>query len=273
MKEHEDISSVFLEKQITGLEEANLMNDLDQHHVCCNRKRSIITNMRSNYGMLRLKADSEEIELPVTLIDVEDTELNNNDTHELHFLNIHTDKMDSATVEDVISFMYRSADTIEEQHDELNKRIATRRGLSRNMIGLVRDDIIYSTAPAYMIRLCEALEIGKIYDNLTKMVGDVGLENVKSKWLNIITKSRDTALDTLSIEREEAIKEGDDLTLEEITVISEMLNNVPVDTEDVISRYKDAEQIISYWPPLLLPAPSFVLPQNLYDRFIVKNDK
>jgi hypothetical protein len=271
---HTDIPSIFRDKKVPGSEEAIMMNDLEQHHVCCNRKRAFINNMESNYGMLRLKTDNEELELPATLIDVEwGDKMNDNDSHKLYFLNIHTNKMESTEVEDVITFTYKIADTRADQYDELNRRIASRRGLSRNMTGKVKDDIIYSTAPVYMIRLTESLQLGKTYADLTKMVGDVGLSVIKNKWLDIITKSRDTALETLSIEREEAIKEGDDLTLEEINVISEMLNGVVDETRDILAQYKDAEQIISYWPPLLLPAPSFVLPPDLYHRYLTKNDK
>lgn len=271
MNDTEESPSVFKDIQITGQEEAVMMNDLDDHYVCCNRKRVYVDSMKNNYGMLRVTRDGSELSIPATLIDVSNCdELNDNDRHEIHYLNIHTGDMECVDIESTVEFTYTVSDTTEDQHEEMNRTLASRRGLSRNITGEVREKIMYSTAPVYMIRLAVVLQTDKIYDNFGMMLTDLGIDNIKDRWIEVVKVSRNSAQKTLAIEKEDAIKENDDLTFAEIEVIEDMLDKVIKETREVLKGFKDPEQVVSYWPPILLPAPSYVLPPDVYQRYLSK---
>ena len=264
------IQGIFLDQEISIEEEIKLINKLDDHHVCCNKKRTFCCDMNMNYGMLRVTSiEGLEQLIPSTLITVDDSkccELNDNDGHNIHFKNIFTDEIECCEIEDIVSFEYTVNDDQSEQLANITKYIDNRKEVSIKLTGGVRSDIVYSTATDYMLKLCIALDVEMLYTSLTSLCSDVGIADLRSMWLKLISNKTDTAINTLIIEREEAVNDKDELTIEEIDVISGMLEELVKSTETTLSTFNDPTQIFSYWPALLLPAPQYVLSTDRYER-------
>lgn len=77
-------------------------------------------------------------------------------------------------------------------------------------------------------------------------------------WMDKIREARDVALKELD-ELEEEAKNDDTLEtddLEDIETIKQMFRDIPQDTD--LSQYDSIEQLIQFWPSLLLPAPLLI---------------
>ena len=85
-------------------------------------------------------------------------------------------------------------------------------------------------------------------------ISDEVMENIRSKWLDIIRKYRNNALASLDEEEKLAIAEDDQLGIEEIGVIKQMLKDLPADV-DYLKDKTTVKSIIDFWPALLLPRP------------------
>ncbi len=96
--------------------------------------------------------------------------------------------------------------------------------------------------------LCVVFEIENIDDLHNKDVS-----SVKTVWLDLIRRYRNTALMFLDSELE---GEGDSETVQEIEAVKQLLRDIPQD--NTLNEFNTIDEVISFWPVLLLPAPDFV---------------
>jgi len=83
-------------------------------------------------------------------------------------------------------------------------------------------------------------------------------EDLKPKWLKLISSYQQKAIDMLTLEKEECKLSGDIDDVEEIDVILQLLDDLTEEIEEELSPLNCIKDILSYWPPLLLPAPNFI---------------
>ena len=113
--------------------------------------------------------------------------------------------------------------------------------------GYLKGNVIGNAAQAF------GISRKQYFDNLEGDDSAVDMAACKDRWLNIIRIYRDDALAMLDGEEAEAKSENDSEALEEIEIIKQMLRDLPGDVD--LSSYSTLEDLITYWPPLLLPAP------------------
>ena len=82
------------------------------------------------------------------------------------------------------------------------------------------------------------------------------LKITRAIWSNIIRTYRNRALSQLDVEFQMALEKNEKDGIEEIGVIRQMLRDLPHDMN--IEKFETVEQIVSFWPTILLPAPDFV---------------
>ena len=96
--------------------------------------------------------------------------------------------------------------------------------------------------------LCVVFEVNEIGDLYKKKLTDV-----KATWLDLIRRYRNHALSFLDTEQNE---ETDKETNEEIEAVKQLLRDIPQDNS--LEEFKTIDDVVSFWPVLLLPAPDFV---------------
>ena len=84
------------------------------------------------------------------------------------------------------------------------------------------------------------------------------LPEVKNAWIDIIRHYRNLALTAMDKERTAAEDADDSEAIIEIDIIAQMLRDLPETESLVLDQFRDFSSIISYWPPILLPAPYFL---------------
>ena len=77
--------------------------------------------------------------------------------------------------------------------------------------------------------------------------------DVKNTWLHLIRRYRTHALSFLDTEQKE---ETDSEANEEIEAVKQLLRDIPQD--NTLKEFKTINDVVSFWPVLLLPSPDFV---------------
>jgi hypothetical protein len=85
----------------------------------------------------------------------------------------------------------------------------------------------------------------------------IDLNSAKKIWIDIIRSYRNKALKTLDIEFMSTIADGDFDSAKEIEDIKKILRDLPKTIER--TTFNSLNELKSYWPVVLLPAPKFVL--------------
>ena len=123
---------------------------------------------------------------------------------------------------------------------------------------------------AYLIKLCMLLK-STPYKLLRGPMDMQDFERAKDQWLFVIKSHVEKAKAQLDNEATSLDKTADtyDYDLEEIEIIKNLLDEIPeefIDELDECATYKD---LLEAWPPLLLPAPQFIIDQqsgrNIFD--------
>lgn len=77
---------------------------------------------------------------------------------------------------------------------------------------------------------------------------------IRDGYMNMIRKHRETSFEELDQLEQEARDSGaDDDDLKDIDTIKQMFRDIPQDTD--LSGYKDALELLEFWPALILPSP------------------
>jgi len=130
-------------------------------------------------------------------------------------------------------------------------------------INLVNTHLFAESEPgrhAYLIKLCMLLK-STPYKLIRGPVVGHDFDRAKDQWLLVIKSYIEKAKNELDLEAVSLDKEGDtyELDLEEIEIIKNLLDEIPeefIDELDYCDTYKD---LLEAWPPLLLPAPQFII--------------
>ena len=85
-------------------------------------------------------------------------------------------------------------------------------------------------------------------------------------WMNKIREYRLKALEILDIEQKAAESDDDGDTIDEIDLVKQMLRDIPQDID--LSEYTNLNDLMTYWPPLLLPRPK---PREIFGYQIINN--
>ena len=112
----------------------------------------------------------------------------------------------------------------------------------------------------YLIKLCMLLK-STPYKLLRGPVVGHDFNRAKDQWLLVIKSYVEKAKNQLNLEVASLDKEDDtyEIDLEEIEIIKNLLDEIPeefIDELDCCITYKD---LLEAWPPLLLPAPQFII--------------
>lgn len=114
------------------------------------------------------------------------------------------------------------------------------------------DEYACRVRPAVAFLLCK-LEL-KCYEDLMS----IDLDVLKHKWKGLICESKQKANEILTNERLQAEADGAIEDVEEIDVIMDLLLSIDDEVEIAIKDFKTINEVLSYWPPLLLPSPAYV---------------
>lgn len=81
--------------------------------------------------------------------------------------------------------------------------------------------------------------------------------DIKSQWQKCIESKKQKAITMLQDEKKIAEKDGDKLASEEIDSLCELINEMD---HSILTEAKTEEEVLNYWPALLLPAPKMKIP-------------
>jgi hypothetical protein len=125
----------------------------------------------------------------------------------------------------------------------------------------------------YKIQQFEIFSDHLSFDSVVSQeVTDAELPGTRACWMNQINIYVSEALGSLQGEKEEVSNEeyttSDILTLEEfkkekveelqeIDTVIDMVKNIPAEAEEELGNLNTYKDIVGYWHPLILPAPSF----------------
>jgi len=269
-----EINSVHYES-IDPILELIHANELEPHFVCCNRKISYKDALKNNYVFIEAMMHDTPLIIPATLIGVDDhvcCNLNDNDKHEIHYLDLHTNTLSCIDIELTQGLIYNEEISKQEQLEQIQDHIAKRTTLVDTLPHWNQKSILYSNAPEFMIKICTELELKDVYPSFESMQQHETVDVIRKKWLTKINQRAEEAAHTLELEKVQAEIEDDQTTIEEISVILGMLNELPLDAKIALNQFKDCSQICSYWPSLLLPGPDYMVPHDSYERYLLTGE-
>ena len=110
------------------------------------------------------------------------------------------------------------------------------------------------------------------YKLLRGEVVEQDLNTAKDQWMLVIKHHIEKAKNQLDLEVALLDKEADtyEYDLEEIEIIKNLLDEIPEDFIDDLDECVTYNDLLETWPPLLLPAPPFIIDQpsgmNVFDK-------
>ena len=113
---------------------------------------------------------------------------------------------------------------------------------------------------SYQIKLCMLLK-STPYKLLRGPVEEQDFNTAKDQWLLVIKHHIEKAKTQLDLEAALLDKEADtyDYDLEEIEIIKNLLDEIPEEFIDELDECATHQDLLEAWPPLLLPAPQFII--------------
>lgn len=101
------------------------------------------------------------------------------------------------------------------------------------------------------------LKLRESKDIIEKLGADpANIKSVREKWLDVIRKYRNEALEALDEEEQIAKQDQDAQGIEEIEVIKEMLRNLPQEIQH-LEHLNSPNDVVDFWPAILLPKPNY----------------
>ena len=154
----------------------------------------------------------------------------------------------------------------ERQIDTLKTLPGWDRSLWSSDSGAIPEDILDTYRLKYFsccdmncrIRPEEAFLLCKLEIDSIKSLKSIEIDSLKEKWKNLIHESKLKAEKVLQNEKDIAIKDKAFEDVEEIDIIFSLLDEVMSDVDENLSQIDNVNDVLSYWPPLLLPSPVFV---------------
>lgn len=118
----------------------------------------------------------------------------------------------------------------------------------------------YNTDDTYLIKLCMLLK-STPYKLLRGSVGERDLNAAKDQWMLIVRHYIERAKGQLDVEAGllNVESESYEYDLEEIEIIKDLLDEIPQDFIQDLDECKTYKDLLETWPPLLLPAPQFII--------------
>jgi len=98
--------------------------------------------------------------------------------------------------------------------------------------------------------------------SLNRALGNIDiniLDEVKERWVQIIEIYKNKALRQLEVEKADAVRDNNTEDIEEVNIIINIVNSADTQIREDLSYRTTFAEVVSYWPPLLLPAPRFVV--------------
>ena len=124
---------------------------------------------------------------------------------------------------------------------------------------------------SYQIKVCMLLKTTP-YKIFRCKLREQDLNTAKDQWILVIKHYIEKAKNQLSIEATQLDKAAEtyDCDLEEIEIIKGLLDEIAEDFRDELDECAEYKDILEAWPPLLLPAPPFIIDQpsglNVFDK-------
>lgn len=107
--------------------------------------------------------------------------------------------------------------------------------------------------PIESIYLSIKLGYNNYDDVLTADVSDL-----KTRWTALINEHKNKAVEFLTAEKTICQNDGNTDDVEEIDVILTLLDDLTAEIDEEVAALADRDSVLSYWPPLLLPAPNYL---------------
>ena len=95
------------------------------------------------------------------------------------------------------------------------------------------------------------------YNNYDEILS-ADVEDLKTRWSALINEHKNKAVQLLTEEKTASDNAGNTEDAEEIEVILSLLNDLTDEINEELADLTDNQSILTYWPPLLLPAPSYL---------------
>jgi len=95
------------------------------------------------------------------------------------------------------------------------------------------------------------------YNNYSEVL-NADIADLKTKWTALITEHKNKAVEILTAEKTQCQNDGNTDDVEEIEVILTLLSDLTSEIDEEMAELTDRDSILKYWPPLLLPAPSYL---------------
>ena len=129
----------------------------------------------------------------------------------------------------------------------------------------------FEASRTYLIKLCMLLK-STPYKLLKGDVNPEDLETAKEQWMLVIRQHIELA--KAQLDEDATLLDIEDETydddLEEFTIIKELLDDIPEEFQDDLDECESYVSLLETWPPLLLPAPPFIIDQpsgmNAFER-------
>ena len=124
---------------------------------------------------------------------------------------------------------------------------------------------------SYQIKICMLLKTTP-YKIFRCKLREQDLNTATDQWILVIKHYIEKAKNQLSIEATQLDKAAEtyDCDLEEIEIIKGLLDEIAEDFRDELGECATYKDILEAWPPLLLPAPPFIIDQpsglNVFDK-------
>lgn len=129
----------------------------------------------------------------------------------------------------------------------------------------------FDTDQTYLIKLCMLLK-STPYKLLRGPVIEQDLDTAKDQWMLVVGHYIERAKGQLDVEASllDTESESYEYDLEEIEIIKNLLDDIPEEFVEELDECKTYKDLLETWPPLLLPAPLFIIDQpsgvNAFER-------
>ena len=123
-------------------------------------------------------------------------------------------------------------------------------------------EFVYSVRVQRMNRTMQLNELQFVKDFEFKYMlqdvidGNCEIKNIKDIWVNLLKKRKKDAIDFITEEYDVAIQESDTEAQEEIKYVLELLDDC-IDY-DMIDKFETYQEVLTYWPAILLPGPVYM---------------
>lgn len=105
--------------------------------------------------------------------------------------------------------------------------------------------------------ICGAFKLPEPVHTLYELEKSVDISSARRVWSDMIIQAHSKAIDMLDAEYTIAETESDQDAVDEITTVKGMLDDSIKNITEELDNISNLKDILSYWPPLLLPAPAY----------------